>query len=151
MANKDQNQQMMNRNRGNMQRQQQGSNRMQQGQPYGFSRQGVIYDAWGQPTGVYYEEWTVSGPYTGTGPEGYHRPDDRIMEDVCDRLTQHGRLDARNIQVEVNNGEVTLKGMVDSRQARRMAEDTADSVPGVQDVHNELKVQRPPQQQDHMQ
>ena len=37
------------------------------------------------------------------------------------------------------------------RQAKRMAEDTADSVAGVQDIHNELKVQQPPQQQEHMQ
>jgi hypothetical protein len=91
---------------------------------------------------TYTEYWLIPGPFTGMGPEGYQRADDRIEEDVCERLTQHGRLDASDIQVEVKNAEVTLKGEVDSRGAKRMAEDTAESVSGVKDVHNELKVRR---------
>ncbi len=47
------------------------------------------------------------------GPQGYQRSDERIHEEVCERLTQHGKLDARNIQVQVNRGEVTLAGSVD--------------------------------------
>jgi hypothetical protein len=76
------------------------------------------------------------------GPKGYQRSDERIYEDVCERLTRHGQVDARNIQVEVKQGEVTLKGTVISRQSKCMTEDSADSVTGVQDVHNELKIQQ---------
>src|SRR5882672_12103971 len=34
------------------------------------------------------------GPYVGYGPRGYQRTDERIHEDVCERLTAHGALDA---------------------------------------------------------
>lgn len=87
------------------------------------------------------EAWMERGPYTGRGPKGYQRSDDRIFEEVCQRLTEHGQIDARKIQVQVQNGEVTLNGTVDSRRTKRMVEDTIDSISGVQDVHNQLSVQ----------
>ena len=87
------------------------------------------------------EDWGQPGPYTGVGPKGYERSDDRILDDVCQRLTQHGMLDASDIQVEVHNGEVTLNGRVEDRRAKRMAEDTAESVTGVWDVHNNLTIE----------
>ena len=46
------------------------------------------------------------------------------------------------IDVQVKNGEVTLTGTVDDRQAKRIAEDIAESVSGVHDVHNQIRVQR---------
>ncbi|MCW5851474.1 MAG: BON domain-containing protein [Anaerolineae bacterium] len=89
----------------------------------------------GQPS------WATRGPQTGRGPKNYQRSDERILEDVCERLTQHGQVDASEIEVRVENGAVTLSGTVDSRQAKHMAEDAADSVSGVRDVHNQLRVQ----------
>jgi osmotically-inducible protein OsmY len=86
------------------------------------------------------ESWRVPGPYTGRGPKGYQRPDDRIREDVSDRLTAHGRIDASDIEVRIQGGEVTLIGFVDSRAAKREAEDLAEDVPGVREVHNQLRV-----------
>jgi hypothetical protein len=83
----------------------------------------------------------ASGPYVGIGPKGYQRSDQRIFEDVCDRLTQHGYIDARGIQVNIKDGEVTLDGTVDSRKTKRMAEQVAENVRGVQDVHNNLRIQ----------
>jgi osmotically-inducible protein OsmY len=50
------------------------------------------------------------------------------------------RLDAREIDVAVVDGEVTLEGVVSSRAARRLADAIADSVVGVRDVHNALHV-----------
>jgi hypothetical protein len=32
--------------------------------------------------------------------------------------------------------------MVDSRQEKRMAEDAVESIPGIKDVHNQLRVQQ---------
>ena len=81
------------------------------------------------------------GPYVGVGPKGYRRSDERIFEDVCERLTRHGRIDARNIEIHVKDGEVTLKGKVTDRMTKRMAEDVADKVRGVKDVHNELRIE----------
>ncbi len=83
------------------------------------------------------------GPYSGWGPRCYVRSDERILEDVCERMTRHGQLDARNIEVEVKNGEVYLAGAVSSRMAKRLAEDISDSVSGVQDVHNGLQIRTP--------
>ncbi len=84
----------------------------------------------------------VYGPYTGFGPRGYKRPDDRIREDVMDRLWVDGQIDASDIDVSVNNGVITLQGTVESRRMKRMAEDTAWSVPGVDDVQNQLRLKQ---------
>lgn len=82
------------------------------------------------------------GGFTGRGPRGYMRTDDRIHEDVCERLTRHPYIDASEIVVEVKEGEVTLTGEVHERRAKHLAEDVVDAVSGVKDVHNKIKVQR---------
>ena len=92
-------------------------------------------------------QWWEEGPYTGRGPSGYARSDQRIEEDVCERLTQHGNLDASNIAVEVEDGVVTLRGEVDARRAKRMAENTAQTVMGIHDVQNRITLRRQGQQQ----
>jgi hypothetical protein len=92
-------------------------------------------------TVTYTEFWLVPGPFSGIGPDDYTRSPERLREDIIQRLTQHGQIDAANIAVEVNdNCEVTLTGQVNSRPAKRLAEDVAESVWGVNDVHNQLKV-----------
>ena len=85
------------------------------------------------------------GGHYGKGPRGYKRSDERIAEDINDRLTDDWRLDATEISVSVNQGEVTLSGTVLSREDKRYAEDLADSVSGVLDVQNNLRVERPPE------
>jgi hypothetical protein len=87
--------------------------------------------------------WYIPGPQTGRGPKNYQRSDERIKEDVSHRLTQHGNLNASDIEVNVKDGVVTLTGTVDSHQAKRMAEKTTDTVPGVKDVQNQLTIQQP--------
>lgn len=84
--------------------------------------------------------WDVEGPNVGRGPKGYRRSDERIHEDVCERMTAHGGLDARQIELIVENGEVTIEGTVEDRPAKRLAEDLAHSVGGVEDVHNRLRL-----------
>ncbi len=86
------------------------------------------------------ERETSYGRHAGRGPKGYQRSDERIREDVCVRLTDHPEIDASDIEVRVDSGEVTLSGTVDERPTKRMAEDVAASVNGVRDVHNQLRV-----------
>lgn len=86
-------------------------------------------------------EWET-GPFFGRGPRGYQRSDERINEEICERLTRHGRIDASDIEVRVTNGEVTLAGSVDDRESKRLADDVAESVFGVRDVNNQIKVYR---------
>lgn len=80
------------------------------------------------------------GPEKGRGPSGYQRSDERIREDANEHLTEHGWLDARNIQVDVHEGIITLKGTVSNRRAKRLAEDTVETISGVKDVQNQLQV-----------
>jgi osmotically-inducible protein OsmY len=82
------------------------------------------------------------GAYRGRGPRNYRRSDDRICDDVNDRLTDHPFLDAYNIDVKVTTGEVLLSGTVKDRFSKRLAEDIAEDVPGVQNVENRLRVER---------
>jgi osmotically-inducible protein OsmY len=80
------------------------------------------------------------GIYAGRGPRGYQRSDERIREDINDRLTDDAYVDATDIEVRVTNRMVTLTGRVDSREEKLRAEDIADSVSGVTDVSNQLRV-----------
>lgn len=86
------------------------------------------------------QNWTSRGRHTGRGPRGYKRSDERIVEDVNEQLMRHGDIDASDIEVNVNNGEVTLSGTVDHRWIKRVAEDVAEDVSGVTNVINLLKV-----------
>lgn len=86
--------------------------------------------------------WQRQGQHAGKAPHGYTRSDDRIREDVCDLLTAHPDLDPSNIDIKVEKCVVVLSGTVDSREDKRLAEDIAEGVHGVQDVRNELRVQR---------
>jgi len=76
------------------------------------------------------------------GPKGYKRSDDRIREDVNDRLSEQDRFDCSEIEVQVASGEVTLIGSVSSRHEKFLAEEIADDVNGVTEVHNQLRVRR---------
>lgn len=80
------------------------------------------------------------GEHRGRGPADYRRSDDRIREDVNDRLTDDAHIDASGIQVAVKDGEVTLSGTVDSRFAKRHAEDLAERISGARHVQNNLRV-----------
>lgn len=78
--------------------------------------------------------------HRGRGPKGYTRSDERIREDVNDRLTDDGWLDASDIEVQVSASEVTLTGEVASREEKRRAEDIADAISGVKHVQNNLRI-----------
>ena len=51
-------------------------------------------------------------------------------------------LDATEIEIVVEDGDVTLTGRVDTREAKWLAEEIARGVTGVTDLHNRLKVAR---------
>jgi hypothetical protein len=97
-----------------------------------------------------YNPFDAPGQYSGIGPKNYKRSDDRILEDVNEQLTRHHLVDASDIEVSVQDGEVTLRGSVDFRQTKRLVEDIAENVSGVKDVRNELRVQQtsPPRRDD---
>jgi hypothetical protein len=99
-------------------------------------------------------EWTTrgeanrgdreTGPYSGRGPRGYQRSDERVYEEVCDLLTENGDIDATNIEVRCESGEVILDGTVPDRDTKRLAEYIAESARGVRDVRNNLRIEASP-------
>jgi osmotically-inducible protein OsmY len=83
---------------------------------------------------------TMAGRHYGKGPRGYKRSDDRLREEISDRLMQHPQIDASEIEVVVKDGDVLLKGTVEDRYVKRMIEDIAEGVLGVKDVTNQVRV-----------
>lgn len=97
-----------------------------------FSRRGRYQDVIGFNYPV--------GPHTGVGSKKYKRSDDRIEEEIHERFIAHGELDASDIDVVVRHGEVTLSGFVQTKRMRRIAEDVAENVYGVVEVHNLTRI-----------
>jgi hypothetical protein len=130
---------------------------------YEYGRTSASRD-WNEPA-YYRSSYTAPGPYThrpstpaprdyndtgtyshsqnwfsGRGPRGYQRSDERIREDVCDRLCDDPFVDATEVDVSVKGGEVTLTGNVREREDKRRVEDVIEAVSGVREVHNNLRV-----------
>jgi osmotically-inducible protein OsmY len=81
-----------------------------------------------------------SASHKGKGPRGYTRSAERIKEDVCERLSDDPFVDASDIEIRMEDTEVILAGMVHSRQEKRRAEDLVDSISGVTNVQNQLRI-----------
>ncbi|MBX3016340.1 MAG: BON domain-containing protein [Bdellovibrionaceae bacterium] len=95
-----------------------------------------MVDPWGMRPGAQPQRMN----YRGRGPKGWKRTDESIRDRVCDLLDASPDVDAREIDVSVKDGEVTLKGHVENREAKRRAEDIVGDLPGVTDVHNRLLI-----------
>jgi len=123
------------------------------GRTSGFDREGS-FGGYGRGSSGYgagtatSAPWAGAGPHAGRGPRGYQRSDERIREDVYECLTQHGHIDASGIEADVSGGVVTLRGTVESRQMRRLAEEAVEEISGVKDVRNELRALPPGMQGD---
>jgi len=73
----------------------------------------------------------------------YGRTDERIREDVCERLAHSNAVDPSDVSVAVRDGVVTLEGTVPQRPMRYALEDIAARCMGVVDVDNRVRVGRP--------
>ncbi len=75
-----------------------------------------------------------------TGPKGYQRSDERLREDISERLMQADHIDSSEVTVQVLGGKVILEGTVPDRYMKHEIEDLAVSAPGVQDIENRIRV-----------
>jgi hypothetical protein len=98
-------------------------------------------EAWLTGGGAPQPRGARSGPHAGKGPKGWSRSDERILDDACEALERHPEIDASEIEVTCSGGEITLRGTVDSRHTKRLAEQAIEELPGVRDVRNELRAQ----------
>ncbi len=97
---------------------------------------------WQEREGAQRGAFGLQSSHRGLGPQGYTRSDERIKEDVCERLSEHHYIDASLIRVEVSQGVVTLEGAVDDRWQKYQTEDLVDAISGVKDIQNRLNVSR---------
>ena len=82
----------------------------------------------------------MQGAHKGKGPKGYQRSDERIREDICDRLSDDDYIDASDIDIKVEGSEVILTGNVSNRMEKRRAEDLVEAISGVRHVENRIRV-----------
>jgi osmotically-inducible protein OsmY len=68
--------------------------------------------------------------------------DESLAQELREILSKDPELDATDLHVEVEGGAVTLSGEVYSSDAKLLAEELVESVVGVREVHNHLRVQR---------
>lgn len=116
--------------------------RFNQGRSYGNYGSGII-ERQGYAPSPYVPAGELRGGFYGRGPKGYTRTDERIREDVCERLSWNDEVDATDVTVRVESGEVTLEGSVPTRHMKRLATDIAEDVTGVLDVHNVIRATKP--------
>ena len=78
--------------------------------------------------------------HRGRGPKSWARSDQRLYEEVCERLLHDKLIDARGFEVDVEDGVVTLTGRVRAPADPQLAERLVREVPGVKEVRLELSV-----------
>ena len=74
------------------------------------------------------------------GVKDYHRPDRRIYEEICERLTRHPAIDVSGVSVTVKEGAVILNGKVSSTRMKRIITGEVQKISGVNDVNNQLQL-----------
>ena len=76
------------------------------------------------------------------GPKGYQRSDERLREDISERLMEARYIDSSDVTVAVSGAKVVLEGTVPERRMKHAIEDLVDACPGVQDIDNKIRVNR---------
>jgi osmotically-inducible protein OsmY len=74
-------------------------------------------------------------------PKPFKRADTRIQDDIAERLMSGvDDIDASEVTINVADGAVTLEGSVPERWMKFALDDIAESVLGVREVQNNLRV-----------
>lgn len=79
--------------------------------------------------------------YRGRGPKGWMLSDEKLKERVCEVLYHSYEVDPSEMEVTVEDRTVYLKGKIKSEGMRTVAEDLVASIPGVEDVFTQLKIE----------
>jgi osmotically-inducible protein OsmY len=80
--------------------------------------------------------------FSGIGPKGYKRKDESVKDEASELLCWSPEVDASEIELNVQNGVISLSGFVDSRHAKRLAEDLLEKIIGVKDIDNRLIIKK---------
>lgn len=79
--------------------------------------------------------------FSGRGPKGWKRSDERLYEDACEALAESPLVDASGVSVSVEAQVIILKGTVENRRMKVAAEECVEFLAGVEDVRNELRIE----------
>jgi hypothetical protein len=88
------------------------------------------------------QQWGNQGGHRGKLPKNFAYSDDKLRERICEMLADHDLIDPSNVDIQVKSGEVTITGTIEDRHQKRLIDDMVQNVPGVQDVHLSIKVDR---------
>ena len=80
--------------------------------------------------------------HRGKGPRGFKRSDERYQEIACEILTEDPRIDAHDVDVHVQEGELLLTGFVESRRTKFLIEDLLANALDCE-ITNRLQIRRP--------
>ena len=104
----------------------------------GFFSDPAIYEAGNVPRAAL-ESHEQHGTRSSPEPRQGSRSDEDIRNEIDRLLSWQGQVDADGIQVQVNDGVVTLSGNVRSQQEMQTVENMIKNVIGVSKVDNHLK------------
>lgn len=90
--------------------------------------------------------WGGTGRIARRGSVGTSAADQRIQDDVCERLAQLPDLDPTDVVVMVHDGRVTLEGTIPAGYMHPRIADLANDVEGVVQVDNRVRVQLGPEE-----
>lgn len=90
----------------------------------------------------YKDQYEIRRNYYGYGPKGYRRSDQKLKDEARLLLNQDPILDSSNINIEVFNNVIFLRGFVDSRKDKKRAEFLIEDIFGIEDIQNQLKIMR---------
>lgn len=76
-------------------------------------------------------------------PKNYRRPDERVLDNVCERLAMHPGVDVFDVTVHIEAGVIRLGGTVKDRYERRLVEKITEGVWGVRDIENGVRFRDP--------
>lgn len=87
--------------------------------------------------------WAHRGEdYTGVRPKKYQRSDMSILDQIGELITWSPDVDGSEITIAVKDGNVIVAGTVPTRMMIYIVDDLVESVGGVKEYDNHLKVQR---------
>ncbi|QET03929.1 BON domain-containing protein (plasmid) [Cupriavidus pauculus] len=76
-------------------------------------------------------------------PKNYRRPDEHVLDNVCERLAMHPGVDVFDVTVHIEAGVIRLVGTVKDRYERRLVEKITEGVWGVRDIENGVRFRDP--------
>lgn len=80
--------------------------------------------------------------HPGKSPRAVNSADDRLREGIYSALTDEKKLDATDIDIEVEGGIARITGSVPEEEMRSDIENIALGIPGVENVYNYLTTRR---------